>query len=47
MREFYNFDFISNENISVKYLHRDGVHLNDLGSYLLQENVGKYIFINI
>ena len=44
---FYNIDFISNENISVKYLHSDGVHLNDVGSYLLQENFGKYIFSNI
>ena len=42
--EFYNIDFISNENISVKYLHSDGVHLNDVGSNLLQENFGKYIF---
>ena len=46
-REFYNIDFISNENISVKYLHCDGVHLNDLGSYFLQENFGIYIFSNI
>ena len=30
--EFYNIDFISNENISVKYLHSDGVHLSDVGS---------------
>ena len=45
--EFYSIDFISNENISVKYLHRDGVHLNDVGSYLLQENFGKYIFSKI
>ena len=44
---FYNIDFISNENISVKYLHSDEVHLNDVGSYLLQENFGKYIFSNI
>ena len=44
--EFYNIDFISNENISVKYLHSDGVHLNDVGSYLLQKNFGKYIFSN-
>ena len=44
---FFNIDFISNENISVKYLHSDGVHLNDVGSYLLQENFGKYIFSNI
>ena len=44
---FYNIDFISNENISVKYLHSDGVHLNDVGSYLLQENFGKYIFSKI
>ena len=36
--EFYNIDFLSNENISVKYLHIDGVHLNDVGSYLLLEN---------
>ena len=42
--EFYNIDFISNENISVKYLHSDGVHLNDVGSYLLEKNFGKYIF---
>ena len=45
--KFYNIDFNSNENISVKYLHSDGVHLNDVGSYLLQENFGKYIFSTI
>ena len=44
---FYNIVFISNENISVKYLHSDEVHLNDVGSYLLQENFGKYVFSNI
>ena len=31
--EFYNIDFISNENISIKYLDSDGVQLNDVGSY--------------
>ena len=36
--EFYNIDFLSNENISVKCLHIDEVHLNDVGSYLLLEN---------
>ena len=28
-------------------MHSDGVHLNDAGSYLLQENFGKYIFSTI
>ena len=34
--EFSNIDFVSNENISLKYLHSDGVHLNNVESYLLQ-----------
>ena len=43
--EFYNIDFISNENISLKHFHSDGVHLNNEESYLLK--VGKYIFSTI
>ena len=45
--EFYNIDFISNENISVKYLHSDGVHLNDVGSYCYKkilENIFLVLF---